>query len=57
MAETEFTKLEILLPDSCKCGVKNLKIWGQRISGALKLDVRCMSCGKPLWNLDKDTEA
>lgn len=45
--------LEIELPETCECGQENLKIWGTRTGGKVKLDVRCMSCGKVLWKVGK----
>lgn len=44
------TKIE--LPDGCECGFENLKIWGTRIRGNVSIEVRCMSCGKVLWEMN-----
>jgi len=46
--------LEIELADKCECGFPNLNIWGTRTNGSLKLDVRCMRCGKPLFKVERD---
>ena len=45
--------LEILLPDICECGFSSLKIWGRRINGMVKVEVRCMRCEKPLLKVEK----
>ena len=43
-------KVRIELPEKCGCGSENLKVWGTRINGRVKVDVRCMRCGKILWD-------
>ncbi len=48
----EKVSLEIELADKCECGFPNLNIWGTRTHGRLKLDVRCMRCGKPLFRME-----
>jgi DNA-directed RNA polymerase subunit RPC12/RpoP len=44
-------ELRIELPENCGCGSENLKVWGTRIEEQVKVEVRCMRCGKKL--LDK----
>lgn len=43
-------ELRLELPEKCGCGSENLKVWGTRINGRVKVDVRCMRCGKILWD-------
>jgi len=46
--------LEIEIPESCyKCGFFNLNIHGTRTNGRLRVEVRCMQCGKPLSKVEK----
>jgi len=46
--------LEIEMPESCEyCGFKNLKIQGNRTKGRTMVEVRCMSCGKPLFKIEE----
>ena len=34
------------IPPECEeCGLLNFKIWGTRIRGRLKIEVRCIRCG------------
>ncbi len=42
------------LPEKCSCGFSNLKIHGTRTNGTLKIEVRCMRCGKPLSKVERD---
>jgi hypothetical protein len=42
-------ELRVELPEKCGCGSENLKVWGTRIEGLVKIDVRCMRCGKILY--------
>ena len=44
--------MEIELADKCECGFPNLNIWGTRMKGSLKLDVRFMRCGTPLFKVE-----
>jgi len=44
--------VEVKLPEKCTCGFENLNIWGTRIKGRLKIEVRCSKCGKPLWRFE-----
>jgi len=46
--------VELELPERCQCDFPNLKIHGTRISGRLKIEIRCMRCGKPLVVVEKD---
>jgi hypothetical protein len=46
--------VELEIPEKCDCGFVNLKIYGTRTNGILKIDVRCMRCGKPLVEVQKD---
>lgn len=43
-------ELILELPEKCGCGSENLSVWGTRIEGRVKVDVRCMRCGKILWD-------
>jgi len=45
-------ELKVELPERCGCGSENLKIWGVRIDGRVRLKVRCMRCGKVLWEIE-----
>jgi hypothetical protein len=47
-------RAELELPDRCECGFSNLNIWGTRTNGSLKVEIRCMRCGKPLVKVEKD---
>lgn len=42
-------ELNVELPGRCDCGSENLKIWGTRIEGRVRIKVRCMRCGKILY--------
>lgn len=42
-------ELRIEFPEKCGCGSENLNVWGTRIKGRVKVDVRCMRCGKILY--------
>jgi len=47
--------VEIELPESCiHCGFKNMKIYGVRVRGRTRVEVRCMRCGKPLFKTEND---
>ncbi len=47
--------VEVEIPGSCQyCGFVNLKIWGTRTDGVLRVEVRCMRCGKPLFKVEND---
>ena len=46
--------LAIELADKCECGFPNLNIWGTRMNGSLRVEVRCMRCGKPLSKVEED---
>ena len=47
--------IEIEIPESChECGFENLNIRGSRLNGRIKVEVRCMRCGKPLVKLEED---
>lgn len=37
------------IPEKCVCGFENLKLFGNRLNGRIRVDVRCMRCGKILW--------
>jgi hypothetical protein len=47
-AERSYKKMELELeiPESCRCGFKNFYVWGTRINGKTRIEVRCMSCGR-----------
>ena len=49
-------KLRGELPGRCDCGSENLNIWGTRIEGRVRIDVRCMRCGKILWDMKGKNE-
>jgi len=41
--------LKFFLPERCsECKFENLKMFGQRINGNVKLIIKCGSCGEPL---------
>ncbi len=41
--------LDLNFKNTCyNCGSNNFNIWGTVISGHLKIEVRCMSCGEIL---------
>lgn len=44
--------MELVLADECECGFKNLNIWGTRTNGSLRVEVRCMRCGKSLFKVE-----
>ncbi len=46
--------VELELPERCLCGFSNLNIWGTRTNGRLKIEARCMRCGKPVVVVEKD---
>jgi len=46
--------LEIELPEKCECGFPNLHIWGTRTNGRLRIEVRCIRCGKLLSKLERE---
>ena len=46
--------VELELPERCQCDFPNLNIHGTRIFGSLKIEIRCMRCGKPLVKLEQD---
>lgn len=42
--------MNLPLPSKCpECGFENIYVWGTRINGVVKIEVRCCRCGKPLW--------
>lgn len=43
-------ELKFELPEKYVCGFENLKIWGTRLNGRVKVEFRCMRCGKVLWD-------
>lgn len=49
-------ELNVKLPELCDCGSENLKIWGTRIDGRVRIDVRCMRCGMILWDMKGKNE-
>ena len=50
---SDVKNFEIEIPESCyKCGLSNVNIWGTRTNGILRVEVRCMRCGKPLSKLE-----
>ena len=42
-------ELTFELPEKCGCGFDNLKMFGNRLNGRVTVDVRCMRCGKILY--------
>jgi len=46
--------VELELPERCQCDFPNLKIHGTRTFGRLKIEVRCMRCGKPLSKVERN---
>jgi len=44
----------LYIPEECSgCGLRNFKIWGTLLNGALKIEVRCMRCGQVNYSLRK----
>ncbi len=52
----EKMKVGLNLP-TCKCGSKNLKIWGTRIADRVNVEVRCMACGRVLTDHVEELKA
>ncbi len=42
------------LPERCKCGYSDLSIHGIWTNGRLKMEARCMICGKPVIVVEID---
>jgi ribosomal protein L37E len=39
-------RLEVEMPEKClKCGFENFNVWGTKLKGVVKIQVRCMRCG------------
>ena len=53
-SELRVKTVELELPERCRCGFSNLNIWGTRMNGRLRIEVRCMRCGKPLSKVERD---
>jgi len=49
-------ELKVGLPEKCVCGSENLKIWGTRLNGRVKVELRCIRCGKVLWDKNDKNE-
>jgi len=45
--------VELELPERCQCDFPNLNIHGTRTFGSLKIEVRCMRCGKTLSKVER----
>jgi len=40
----------VFVPLECPfCGCPNMKVYGSRFGADVRFEVRCMRCGKPLW--------
>jgi len=51
-------KVEVDIPGSCGgCGFSNFNIWGTITYGKMRLEVRCMRCGKPQSMLNLNIRA
>lgn len=51
--DSDVKNLDIEIPESCyECGLSNVNIWGTRTNGRLRVEVKCMRCGKPLSKLE-----
>jgi hypothetical protein len=49
--------LNIAVPLRCSsCGFGNYNIWGTVVSGRLRVEVRCMRCGKANGSLERTIE-
>ena len=43
------------IPGKCtSCGLGNFNIWGTVIDDSLRIEVRCMRCGRVNYSLDYD---
>lgn len=45
--------LKVEFPERCGCGFENMKIWGVRIEERVRVEVRCMRCGKVLGEIEE----
>lgn len=53
-AEKSDHVLSIVIPRECSsCGFGNFYLWGTVVGGRLRMEVRCMRCGKGNDSLDR----
>ena len=53
-AENSDRALNIAVPLRCSsCGFGNFNIWGTVVGGRLRVEVRCMRCGKVNGSLER----